>query len=153
MAHRRYEDALHLDLRRGLSNAKRRLDEVILERDQYKASSDIFEHRWKAMEDKCASLAEVLKLKQAEMMELTRETDKLRFLIGAREVFLVLSPSLMTRFLARRGLMPLMCRERSHNCSGRWTTFMTLKNQAGHWTAGNYLNKSQADRPALLRPS
>ena len=48
MAERPYEDALHLDLRRGLSNAKKRLDSVILERDQFKASSEIFEGRWKS---------------------------------------------------------------------------------------------------------
>jgi len=85
MPHRHYEDALHLDLRRGLSNAKKRLDEVILERDQFQASSNIMQHRWKALKERCESLEELLKLKQAEMMELDRETAKLRFLIGMRE--------------------------------------------------------------------
>ena len=85
MAERPYEDALHLDLRRGLSNAKKRLDSVILERDQFKASSEIFEGRWKSMRARAEELEDVLELKQAEMMELKRETDKLRFLIGMRE--------------------------------------------------------------------
>jgi hypothetical protein len=85
MKHRHYEDALHLDLRRGISNAKKRLDEVTLERDQFKVSSDIMQHRWKAVKERCESLEELLKLKQAEMMELDRETAKLRFLIGMRE--------------------------------------------------------------------
>ena len=85
MAERPYEDALHLDLRRGLSNAKKRLDSVILERDQFKASSEIFEGRWKSMRARAEELEDVLELKQAEMMELKREADKLRFLIGMRE--------------------------------------------------------------------
>ena len=81
----RYEDALHLDLRRGLVNAKRRLDEVILERNQYKATSQIMENKCKAFRARCDSLEELLKLKQSEMMELDRETEKLRFMIGMRE--------------------------------------------------------------------
>ena len=67
MKHRHYEDALHLDLRRGISNAKKRLDEVTLERDQFKVSSDIMQHRWKAVKERCESLEELLKLKQAEI--------------------------------------------------------------------------------------
>ena len=41
--------------------------------------------RCKVLKDKCDSLEELLKLKENEMMQLDRETAKLRFLIGMRE--------------------------------------------------------------------